>query len=172
MTEENIVQVNTKKVQLATFAAGCFWGVEEAFRQVKGVKSIMVGYTGGWFNNPTYRDVCTHKTGHAEAVQIQFDPNEVSYENLLDKFWSIHNPTTKNRQGPDIRSQYRSMVAYHTPEQELLDKKSKEDLQRSGKLNGRKIVTEIVPESRFYKAEEYHQKYYQKRGNSGRSCYI
>jgi peptide-methionine (S)-S-oxide reductase len=172
MTEENIVQVNTKKVQLATFAAGCFWGVEEAFRQVKGVKSIMVGYTGGWFNNPKYRDVCTHKTGHAEAVQLQFDPNEVSYENLLDIFWSIHNPTTKNRQGPDIGSQYRSMVAYHTPEQELLAKKSKEDLERSGKLNGRKIVTEIVPESRFYKAEEYHQKYYQKRGDSGRSCYI
>jgi peptide-methionine (S)-S-oxide reductase len=171
MNEENIVQVNTKKLQLATFAAGCFWGVEEAFSEIKGVKSTMVGYTGGWFNNPTYRDVCTGKTGHAEAVQVQFDPNEVSYEDLLEIFWSIHNPTTKNRQGPDIGSQYRSMVAYHTSEQELLAKESREGLERSGKLKGR-IVTEIVPASPFYKAEEYHQKYYQKRGNSSRSCYI
>src|SRR5919197_2694555 len=172
MSRENIVQVNTKKLQLATFAAGCFWGVEKAFREIKGVKSTVVGYTGGWFDNPTYRDVCTHRTGHAEAVQVEFDPNEVSYEDLLDVFWSIHNPTTKNMQGPDIGSQYRSMIAYHAPEQELLAKKSKEDLERSGKLNGRRIVTEIVPESTFYKAEEYHQKYYQKRGDSGRSCYI
>jgi peptide-methionine (S)-S-oxide reductase len=132
--------------------------------------STAVGYTGGWFNNPTYRDVCTDETGHAEAVQLQFDPNEVSYEDLIEVFWSIHNPTAKNRQGPDIGSQYRSMIAYHTPEQELAAKKSKEDLQNSGKLNGRKIVTEIVPASPFYKAEEYHQKYYQKRG--GGSCYI
>jgi peptide-methionine (S)-S-oxide reductase len=101
MSEENnnssTVQLNTKKLQLATFAAGCFWGVEAAFRRIEGVKSTAVGYTGGWFNNPTYRDVCTDKTGHAEAVQIQFDPNEVSYEDLLEVFWSIHNPTTKNR---------------------------------------------------------------------------
>jgi peptide-methionine (S)-S-oxide reductase len=145
-------------------------GVEAAFRRIEGVKSTAVGYTGGWFNNPTYRDVCTDKTGHAEAVQIQFDPNEVSYEDLLEVFWSIHNPTTKNRQGPDIGSQYRSMIAYHTTEQQLAAKKSKEDLQSSGKLNGRRIVTEIVPVSPFHKAEEYHQKYYQKRG--GGSCYI
>jgi peptide-methionine (S)-S-oxide reductase len=105
---------NTKKLQLATFAAGCFWGVEEAFRETKGVKSTIVVYTGGWFNDPTYRDT------HAEAVQVQFDPNEVSYEDLLDVFWSIHNLTTKNSQGPDIGSQYRSMIAYHTPEQEML----------------------------------------------------
>ena len=167
----NAVQVNTKKLQLATFAAGCFWGVEEAFRERKGVKSTVVGYTGGWFNNPTYRDVCTGKTGHAEAIQVQFDPNEVSYEDLLGVFWSIHNPTTKNRQGPDVGSQYRSMIAYHTPEQELAAKKSKEDLESSGKLNGRRIVTEIVTASPFYKAEQYHQKYYQKRRGSG-SCYI
>jgi peptide-methionine (S)-S-oxide reductase len=113
----NTVQVNTKKLQLATFAAGCFWGVEEAFQKIKGVKSTVVGYIGGWFNNPTYRDVCTGKTGHAEAMQVEFDPNEVSYEDLLQVFWSIHNPTTKNRQGLDIGSQYRSMIAYHTPEQ-------------------------------------------------------
>jgi peptide-methionine (S)-S-oxide reductase len=167
----NAVQVNTKKLQLATFAAGCFWGVEEAFRERKGVKSTVVGYTGGWFNNPTYRDVCTGKTGHAEAIQVQFDPNEVSYEDLLGVFWSIHNPTTKNRQGPDVGSQYRSMIAYHTPEQELAAKKSKEDLESSVKLNGRRIVTEIVTASPFYKAEQYHQKYYQRRRGSG-SCYI
>src|ERR687884_1751618 len=137
----NTVQVNTKKLQLATFAAGCFWGVEEAFREIQGVKSTMVGYTGGWFNDPTYGDVCTHKTDHAEAVQIQFDPNEVSYKDLLDVFWSIHNPTTKNRQGPDIGSQYRSMIAYHTAEQELAAKRSKEKLESAGNLNGRKIVT-------------------------------
>ena len=176
MSEEKIIiQANTKteNLQLATFAAGCFWGVEEAFRKIKGVKSTMVGYTGGWFNNPTYRDVCTDKTGHAEAIQVQFDPNEVSYEDLLSVFWSVHNPTTKNRQGPDIGSQYRSMIAYHTPEQELLAKKSKEDLERSGKFNGRRIiVTEIVPASTFYKAEEYHQKYYQKSGKEAEACYL
>src|SRR5918995_2745454 len=155
---------NRNSLQTATFAAGCFWGVEEAFIQQKGVKSTMVGYTGGWFENPTYRDVCTDKTGHAEAVQVQFDPNEVSYEQLLDIFWSIHDPTTKNRQGPDIGSQYRSMIAYHTQEQELLAKKSKADLERSGQLREGTIVTEIVPASTFYQAEDYHQKYYQKRG--------
>src|SRR5512133_2718661 len=163
MSEEKIIiQANTKtkKLQLATFAAGCFWGVEEAFRKIKGVKSTMVGYTGGRFNNPTYRDVCTDKTGHAEAIQVQFDPNEVSYEDLLSVFWSVHDPTTKNRQGPDIGSQYRSIIAYHSSEQELLAKKSKEDLERSGQFKGRNIVTEILPASTFYKAEEYHQKYY------------
>lgn len=154
---------------MATFAAGCFWGVEEAFRQVKGVKSTAVGYTGGQFENPTYKDVCTHTTGHAEALVIQFDPNEVSYEQLLDVFWSIHDPTTKNRQGPDIGSQYRSMIAYHTQEQELLAKKSKADLEKLGQLKEGTIVTEIVPASIFYQAEDYHQKYYQKRG--GGSCY-
>ena len=149
-------------LQMATFAAGCFWGVEEAFRQVKGVKSTAVGYTGGQFENPTYKDVCTHTTGHAEALVIQFDPNEVSYEQLLDVFWSIHDPTTKNRQGPDIGSQYRSMIAYHTQEQELLAKKSKADLEKLGQLKEGTIVTEIVPASIFYQAEDYHQKYYQK----------
>jgi peptide-methionine (S)-S-oxide reductase len=170
MIEKKILQPNMQKnLQIATFAAGCFWGVEEAFQQQKGVKSTMVGYTGGWFEKPTYRSVCTDKTGHAEAVQVQFDPNEVSYQQHLDIFWSIHDPTTKNRQGPDIGSQYRSIIAYHSSEQELLAKKSKEDLERSGQFKGRNIVTEILPASTFYKAEEYHQKYYQKRG--GGSCY-
>ena len=161
--------MSENNLEVATFAAGCFWGVEEAFRQIKGVKSTMVGYTGGTFVNPTYEDVCSDETGHAEAAQIQYDPKEVSYEQILDVFWSIHDPTTKNRQGPDIGSQYRSMISYHTPEQEALAKKSKEELEKSGKFK-KKIVTEIVPASTFYKAEEYHQKYYQKRG--GGSCYI
>ena len=155
-------------LHVATFAAGCFWGVEEIFRKINGVKSTIVGYTGGTFENPTYEDVCTDETGHAEAVQLQYDPKEVSYEQFLKVFWSIHDPTTKNRQGPDIGSQYRSMIAYHTPEQEALARKSKEELEKSGRFKN-KIVTEIVPASTFYKAEEYHQKYYQKRG--GGSCY-
>lgn len=170
MSEEKTIQADTKKLQIGTFAAGCFWGVEEAFSKVNGVKSTMVGYTGGFSDNPTYRDVCTHKTGHAEAVQIEFDPNEVSYEDLLNVFWSTHNPTTKNRQGWDIGSQYRSMIAYHTPEQGVLARESKEKLENSGKFGRRRIVTEIVPALTFYKAEEYHQKYYQKAG--GGSCYL
>lgn len=161
MSEENL--------QTATFAAGCFWGVEEAFRQVKGVKSTVVGYTGGTFKNPSYEDVCSDMTGHAETVQIQYEPKQVSYEQLLEVFWSVHDPTTKNRQGPDIGSQYRSMISYHTSEQEMLAKKSKENIERSGKFrNG--IVTEIVPVLTFYKAEEYHQQYYEKRG--GGKCYL
>jgi peptide-methionine (S)-S-oxide reductase len=167
--ESNLEKQKQNSLQMATFAAGCFWGVEEAFHQVKGVKSTIVGYTGGWFENPTYKDVCTHRSGHAEAVQIQFDSNEVTYEQLLDVFWSIHDPTTKDRQGPDVGSQYRSMIAYHTLEQELLAKKSKANLEKSSQLGEDTIVTEIVPASTFYKAEDYHQKYYQKRG--GGSCY-
>ncbi len=160
--------MSEKNTQVAMFAAGCFWGVEEAFRQINGVKSTMVGYTGGTFENPTYEDVCSDQTGHAEAVQILYDPKVVSYEQILEVFWSIHDPTTENRQGPDIGSQYRSMIAYHTPEQEELAKKSKEKLEGSGRFR-KKIVTEIVPASIFYKAEEYHQKYYEKNG--GGSCY-
>lgn len=165
---EKVVQTDVRQLQIATFAAGCFWGIEEAFTKLKGVKSTMVGYTGGWLQNPKYKDVCDHNTGHAEAVQIQYDPNEVSYEELLDVFWSIHDPTTKNRQGPDIGSQYRSMIAFHTPEQETVARKSLEELTKSGRFR-KEIVTEIVPASEFYRAEEYHQKYYQKRG--GGSCY-
>jgi peptide-methionine (S)-S-oxide reductase len=158
-----------KLLHAATFGAGCFWGVEETFRKTRGVKSTSVGYTGGWFPNPTYDIVCTDRTGHAEAVQIQYDPNEISYEELLKVFWSIHNPTTRNRQGPDVGAQYRSMILFHTPEQEAIAKRSKEELERSGRFKNR-IATEIVPASQFYKAEEYHQKYHQKRG--GGSCYF
>lgn len=114
--------MHENNLQMATFAAGCFWGVEEAFTKIKGVKSTRVGYIGGNLQNPTYEDVCTDRTGHAEALQVKYDPKEVSYEELLDLFWSIHNPTTKNRQGPDIGSQYRSIIFYHTPEQESIAK--------------------------------------------------
>jgi len=160
--------MSENNLETATFAAGCFWGVEDKFMKKKGVKATSVGYTGGNFSNPTYEDVCTDKTGHAEAIQLRFDPREVSYEELLDLFWSIHDPTTKNRQGPDIGSQYRSTIFYHTAEQENIAKKSKQDLDDSKFQN--KIVTEIVPATTFYPAENYHQKYYQKNG--GGSCYI
>ena len=160
--------MHENNLQMATFAAGCFWGVEEAFTKTKGVKSTRVGYIGGNLPNPTYEDVCTDRTGHAEALQVKYDPKEVSYEELLDLFWSIHNPTTKNRQGPDIGSQYRSIIFYHIPEQERIAKKSKQELDDSNKFQN-KIVTEIVPASTFYPAEDYHQKYYQKIG--GGSCY-
>ena len=159
--------MNDNGLEIATFAAGCFWGVEDAFMKTKGVKSTRVGYTGGKLTNPTYEDVCTDKTGHAEAIQIKYDPKEISYKELLELFWSIHNPTTKNRQGPDIGTQYRSSIFYHTPEQEKIAKKVKQELDDSKFQN--KIVTEIVAASTFYPAEEYHQKYYQKIG--GGSCY-
>ena len=160
--------MHENNLQKATFAAGCIWGVEEAFTKIKGVKSTRVGYIGGNLPSPTYEDVCTDRTGHAEALQVKYDPKEISYEELLDLFWSIHNPTTKNRQGPDIGSQYRSIIFYHTPEQESIAKKSKQELYDSNKFQN-KIVTEIVPASTFYPAEDYHQKYYQKIG--GGSCY-
>jgi len=160
--------MHENNLEMATFAAGCFWGVEEVFTKTKGVKSTRVGYIGGNLQNPTYEDVCTDRTGHAEALQVKYDPKEISYEELLDLFWSIHDPTTKNRQGPDIGSQYRSTIFYHTPEQERIAKKSKQELDDSNKFQN-KIVTEIVPASTFYPAEDYHQKYYQKIG--GGSCY-
>ena len=154
----------------ATFAAGCFWGVEELFRKVKGVSSTMVGYTGGAFENPTYEDVCSGTTGHAEAIQVEYDPTITSYEELLMIFWSNHNPTTLNRQGPDVGEQYRSAVFYHTQEQEAVAQKMKEKLQDATmKRFGKKIVTEIKHASTFYKAEEYHQKYLEK--NPWRVCH-
>lgn len=148
-------------MEKATFAAGCFWGVEETFRNIKGVRSTTVGYTGGTVSNPTYYDVCTDKTGHAEAVELEFDPSEVSYEELLDVFWSTHNPTTVNRQGPDIGTQYRSAIFFHNPEQEAAARASKERAQQQF---AKPIVTQIVPAAPFYRAEEYHQKYLAKRG--------
>lgn len=150
-------------LEKATFAAGCFWGVEEFFRTIPGVVSTRVGYTGGKTRNPTYEEVCTDKTGHAEAVEIEFDPQKITYEKLLDIFWSIHDPTTANRQGPDTGTQYRSVIFCRTPEQNTAALKSKQELEKSAKFNA-PIVTEIVPAAEFYPAEEYHQKYYQKKG--------
>ena len=158
------------KLEKATFAAGCFWGVEEAFRELKGVKETIVGYSGGNMKNPGYGDVCSGKTGHAEAVEVRFDPQEISYRELLGVFWKIHDPTTMNRQGPDIGSQYRSAIFFHSKEQEQIARKSKEALEKSGKYEVR-IVTEIVPATDFYTAEDYHQKYYLKRGMAGKVCY-
>ncbi|HEV8608758.1 MAG TPA: peptide-methionine (S)-S-oxide reductase MsrA [Thermoanaerobaculia bacterium] len=147
----------------ATFAAGCFWGVEAAFRQVPGVIDTAVGYTGGSLANPTYEDVCTDRTGHAEAVEVEFDPSKVSYEKLLDVFWENHDPTTKNRQGPDVGTQYRSAIFFHDAEQERVASESKNRQEMSGKFR-RPIVTEIVPEKPFWRAEDYHQRYLEKRG--------
>jgi peptide-methionine (S)-S-oxide reductase len=149
--------------QKATFAAGCFWGVEAAFRQVPGVVDAAVGYTGGKLPNPTYEDVCTDRTGHAEAVQVEFDPAKVSYDRLLDVFWENHDPTTKNRQGPDVGTQYRSAIFYHDAEQERVAKDSIVRQEKSGRFR-RPIVTEIVPAAEFWRAEEYHQRYLEKRG--------
>ena len=149
----------------ATFAAGCFWHVEDLFRKTKGVKSTQVGYIGGKLANPTYEEVCTDRTGHAEAVQVEYDPNEISYDELLDVFWNNHDPTSLNRQGPDIGIQYRSSIFVHGDSQKSLAETSKEKLNSSGKYS-KEIVTEIVPAPEFYKAEEYHQKYFQKHGFS------
>ncbi len=153
----------------ATFAAGCFWGVEDAFRRVPGVKSTAVGYAGGSMPHPTYEDVCTGKTGHAESVQVEFDPATVSYEDLLGLFWSVHDPTTPNRQGPDIGTQYRSAIFYHNPAQAVAAKASKQELASTGRFH-RPIVTEIQPASEFWRAEEYHQQYFEKTGRA--SCHL
>jgi peptide-methionine (S)-S-oxide reductase len=147
----------------ATFGAGCFWGVEAEFRKVKGVISTAVGYSGGTLKNPTYQEVCSGRTGHAEVVEVDYDPSQVSYEDLLKVFWENHDPTQMNRQGPDIGAQYRSAIFFHTPEQEAAAKASKEALERSGQYK-RPIVTEITPASEFYRAEDYHQQYLEKRG--------
>ncbi|MDX1595952.1 MAG: peptide-methionine (S)-S-oxide reductase MsrA [Nitrosopumilaceae archaeon] len=149
----------------ATFAAGCFWHVEDLFRKTKGVKSTKVGYTGGTLPNPTYEEVCTDRTGHAEAVQIEYDPQEISYNDLLKIFWENHDPTTLNRQGPDVGTQYRSAVFYHDESQKQDAEKSKHELEKSGRYQ-KPIVTEVKPVPEFYSAEEYHQKYFQKHGLS------
>lgn len=153
----------------ATFAAGCFWGVEATFRQIPGVTATRVGYTGGNLQNPTYKDVCTDGTGHAEAVEVEYDPARVSYQDLLKVFWENHDPTQLNRQGPDFGSQYRSAIFYHSPEQEQLANASKQEFEKSGQYK-RPIVTQIVPEVTFYEAEDYHQQYLEKRGMA--ACHI
>jgi peptide-methionine (S)-S-oxide reductase len=153
----------------AIFAAGCFWGVEATFRQIPGVLSTRVGYTGGQTVNPTYKDVCTDGTGHAEAVEVEYDPARVSYGQLLEVFWENHDPTQLNRQGPDWGTQYRSAIFYTTPEQEKEAKASKEARERSGAYR-KPVVTQIVPEATFYPAEDYHQQYLEKRGLA--SCHI
>jgi len=155
-------------MEKGTFAAGCFWGVEEAFRQVKGVVSAAVGYTGGSFKDPTYKDVCSGKTGHAEAVEVEYDSSRVSYDELLTVFWENHDPTTLNRQGPDVGTQYRSAIFFHTPEQKAAAIASKEKLQNSGRYKN-PISTEITPASQFYRAEDYHQQYVEKRGSVHRT---
>jgi peptide-methionine (S)-S-oxide reductase len=156
---------NTKKTEKATFGAGCFWGVEAAFRQVPGVVATRVGYAGGRTQNPTYRDVCSHTTGHAEVVEVEYDPARVSYDDLLNTFWANHDPTQLNRQGPDVGDQYRTVIFYHSPEQEAEARASKEKLAASGKYR-RPIVTLIEPAPIFYVAEDYHQQYLEKRGLS------
>lgn len=157
------------KIETATFAAGCFWGVEVTFRNVDGVIDARVGYTGGHQPNPTYEEVCTDRTGHAEAVQVEYDPDRVSFDRLLEVFWDTHDPTTLNRQGPDVGTQYRSAIFFHTPEQERAARRSKQRLEQSGRFTD-PIVTEIVPAVEFYPAEEYHQRYLEKRGQA--SCKV
>ncbi len=153
-------------MEKATFAAGCFWGVEAAFRKVEGVTSTQVGYAGGSREDPTYEEVCTGETGHAEVLQVEYDPSQVSYDELLAVFWEIHDPTTLNRQGPDVGAQYRSAIFFHDAEQEAAARASKEKLHGSGRF-GRQVVTEITPASTFHRAEEYHQQYLEKRRRAG-----
>ncbi|HYX24769.1 MAG TPA: peptide-methionine (S)-S-oxide reductase MsrA [Thermoanaerobaculia bacterium] len=153
----------------AMFGAGCFWGVEAAFRRVKGVKSTAVGYAGGHLKNPTYHDVCTDTTGHAEVVRVEYDPAVTPYDELLNVFWENHDPTTLNRQGPDVGRQYRSAIFFESPEQEAAARASKERLEKSGRYR-RPIVTQIEPATEFWRAEEYHQQYLEKRGLA--TCHI
>ena len=149
-------------MEKATFGAGCFWGPEETFRHIEGVTSACVGYMGGSLENPTYEEVCSGRTGHAEVVHVEFDPARLTYEELLEVFWACHDPTTRNRQGPDIGTLYRSAVFFYSPEQEAVARASRDKLERSGRYR-REIVTEISPASQFYPAEEYHQRYIEKR---------
>ncbi len=157
------------KTEFATFGAGCFWGVEADFRRVPGVVATAVGYEGGITENPTYKEVCTDRTGHAEVVQVEFDPSKVSFEQLLSVFWENHDPTQVNRQGPDFGSQYRTVVFFHSAEQQAIAEASKQKLVESGKFK-RPIATQIVPAETFYIAEDYHQQYLEKRGQT--SCHL
>ncbi len=157
-----------KKMETAAFAAGCFWGVEDAFRNVPGVIRAVSGYAGGTAESPTYEAVCTGATGHAETVEVVFDPNGTSYEKLLEVFWDIHNPTTPDRQGPDIGNQYRSVIFFYSEAQRRAALRSKEHLERSGRFKDR-VVTQILPAPKFWPAEEYHQRYFE---THGRACRI
>jgi len=157
------------QTELATFGAGCFWGVEVTFRQMEGVLDAAVGYSGGKTANPTYEDVCSDRTGHAEVVQVTFDPDRMSYERLLDVFFTSHDPTTLNRQGPDVGSQYRSAIFYHSDAQKAAAEAARERWGASGRFR-RPIVTEISPAQAFWRAEEYHQRYLEKRGLA--SCHV
>lgn len=162
---------NNDTTRKATFGAGCFWHVEEAFRHVRGVVSTTVGYSGGNLEDPTYRDVCSGRTHHAEVVQVEFDPSSVSYDDLLEVFWREHDPTTLNRQGPDVGEQYRSVIFYHDDTQRAAATASKELLERTERFKGKKIVTQVLPARDFYPAEEYHQRYLEKRGmHTCRTC--
>lgn len=156
-------------MEKATFGAGCFWGVEETFRQAPGVVSTAVGYMGGTTEHPTYEQVCSHTTGHAEVVEMTFDPAQITYDELLRLFWECHDPTQKNRQGPDVGTQYRSVIFVHSPEQERTARESLKREEASGRYS-RLLATEVVPASTFWRAEEYHQQYLAKRGRS--SCHI
>lgn len=150
-------------MEKTTFGAGCFWGIEYSFNKVPGVLEAPVGYSGGSLENPTYQQVCSGQTGHAEVVQVEFDPNKVSFQELLEVFWNIHDPTTLNRQGPDVGTQYRSAIFFHSQEQETLAKKSVQDLTEQKRYSN-PIVTEISPIDVFYLGEEYHQRYFEKQG--------
>lgn len=156
-------------MQKAIFGAGCFWGVEAAFREIPGVKATSVGYSGGTTEQPTYKEVCTGRTGHAEVCEVDFDETQVTYEQLLNAFWNMHDPTTSNRQGPDVGTQYRSAIYFTTPEQQTVASASKEAADKSGKFK-RPIVTEITAAGDYWKAEEYHQRYFEKTGQA--SCHL
>ncbi len=156
-------------VEKATFGAGCFWGVEVRFAEISGVMDTAVGYEGGALERPTYKDVCTDTTGHAEVVQLVFDPAKVSFEHLLDAFFSLHDPTQINRQGPDWGTQYRSVIFYHSPEQKIAAERKIEELNVAGNFH-KPIATQVAPAQTFWQAEEYHQKYLEKRGMV--SCHI
>jgi peptide-methionine (S)-S-oxide reductase len=157
-------------IEKATFGAGCFWGVEAQFAAMPGVTATAVGYEGGKLDNPSYKDVCTDSTGHAEVVEIDFDNEKIGFEQLLDAFFALHDPTTMNRQGPDWGTQYRSVVFFHSPEQEQQARAKIEQLTNEGHFKPRRIVTQVVPAETFWKAEEYHQRYLEKRGQA--SCHI
>ena len=157
-------------IEKATFGAGCFWGVESAFAAIPGVTATAVGYEGGSLQRPSYQDVCTDQTGHAEVVEVEFDPERVSFEQLLEAFFALHDPTTLNRQGPDLGTQYRSAIFIHSPEQEAKARAKIEQLESEGRFKPKRIVTKVEPAQSFWRAEEYHQKYLAKRGQA--SCHI